>query len=190
MVKEEVIAGIKNAIERGYTLEQAKQTFINAGYNQNEIESAVASIGGIMTQFPRPPQLKSQQPKPPQIPAPLLAPLSPPLPAPLPVKQIQIQQKQPLQSPQPLQSTQSSQSFQPLPRQQLPRQPWLNLNHQAKPAIQPVMQQAIQPATPSEKSRLKLLTIILIIIITILASLFVLTIFFNEALTNFLSNLL
>jgi hypothetical protein len=39
MVNEEILGGIKNAMERGSSFEQAVQSFINAGYNQNEVQS-------------------------------------------------------------------------------------------------------------------------------------------------------
>jgi len=41
MVRKDLIAGLKNAIERGYSLEQAKQSFITAGYNREDVEEAV-----------------------------------------------------------------------------------------------------------------------------------------------------
>lgn len=41
MEKAEITAGIKNAISRGYSLEQAKQSFLNAGYNAEDVEDSV-----------------------------------------------------------------------------------------------------------------------------------------------------
>ncbi len=62
MTKKEIFAGIKNAIERGETLEQAKQTFINAGYSKEEVEEAVASLGrGVITKFPEPSEPKAPE---------------------------------------------------------------------------------------------------------------------------------
>jgi len=52
MEKEEIIAGLRQAIERGHSLEQAKQSFLNAGYNSREVEEAAASISGVLTEFP------------------------------------------------------------------------------------------------------------------------------------------
>ena len=54
MTKEEILAGLKQAIERGESLEQAKQSFINAGYNTREVEEAAASLGGILTKLQTP----------------------------------------------------------------------------------------------------------------------------------------
>ena len=52
MVREDVIAGIKNAIERGYSLEMARQSFINAGYPREEVEAAISAIqsGYVITE--------------------------------------------------------------------------------------------------------------------------------------------
>lgn len=38
---DELVAGIKNAMERGYSVEQASQSFVNAGYNPAEVREAV-----------------------------------------------------------------------------------------------------------------------------------------------------
>jgi hypothetical protein len=39
-MQDELVAGIKNAMERGESLEQAIQSFINAGYNPAEVRAA------------------------------------------------------------------------------------------------------------------------------------------------------
>ena len=44
MPKEEIIGGIKNAMERGASFEQAVQSFINAGYNPEEVKQAASQI--------------------------------------------------------------------------------------------------------------------------------------------------
>ena len=54
MTKEEILAGLKQAIERGESLEQAKQSFINAGYNPRDVEEAAASFEGVLTEYPKP----------------------------------------------------------------------------------------------------------------------------------------
>ena len=48
-MSEELIAGLKNAMERGQSLEQAEQSFISAGYNPEEVRAAgdiISSSGG------------------------------------------------------------------------------------------------------------------------------------------------
>ena len=52
MEKPEIIAGIKNAVARGYSLEQAKQSFINSGYNAKDVEDSASTISGTMLNFP------------------------------------------------------------------------------------------------------------------------------------------
>lgn len=43
-MKEELIGGLKNAIERGEPLEKAIQSFINSGYNATEVRAAAAEL--------------------------------------------------------------------------------------------------------------------------------------------------
>ena len=56
---QELTGGIKNALERGENIEQIKQSFINAGYSQRDVNSSVAEI-----------QSKTTATTPPQTPAP------------------------------------------------------------------------------------------------------------------------
>jgi len=50
MTKEELVGGLKNAIERGSSLEKAIQSFISAGYNPNEVRAAAQDVGkGVTT---------------------------------------------------------------------------------------------------------------------------------------------
>ena len=50
MVRMDIVAGLKNAVERGYSLRQAQQTLINSGYNQAEIMEATNYLtGGLAT---------------------------------------------------------------------------------------------------------------------------------------------
>lgn len=45
-MKEEVKAGILNAMQRGAKLQEAADSFINAGYNPSEVTAAVKEISG------------------------------------------------------------------------------------------------------------------------------------------------
>jgi len=47
--RDEIAAGIRNALERGNSLDSAIQSFINAGYNPNEVEEAAKlfHMGGV-----------------------------------------------------------------------------------------------------------------------------------------------
>ena len=51
MQKEEIIGGLKNGLEKGYSLEQVKASFINAGYNPRDVEDSASFIssGGVLT---------------------------------------------------------------------------------------------------------------------------------------------
>ena len=50
-MNEEIIGGIKNALERGISLDKAAQSFINAGYNPKEVQEAVQVLGGVSAQI-------------------------------------------------------------------------------------------------------------------------------------------
>ena len=57
MPKEEIIGGLRNAIDRGDSLSKAVQTFINAGYNPAEVKAAADLLEkgatGILTTAPK-----------------------------------------------------------------------------------------------------------------------------------------
>ena len=46
MQRPEIVAGIKNAIERGYSIPLAIQSFISAGYNVKDVEDSARVLGG------------------------------------------------------------------------------------------------------------------------------------------------
>jgi len=52
MSSRDIASGIKNALERGENLEQAKQSFLNAGYKKEEVEAASREIYGQRQEVP------------------------------------------------------------------------------------------------------------------------------------------
>ena len=58
-MKEDIIGGLKNAMDRGYTLDAAIQSFINAGYSVNEVKEAASNLstGALSILQPSSPQL-------------------------------------------------------------------------------------------------------------------------------------
>ncbi|MFA6023407.1 MAG: hypothetical protein WC781_04950 [Candidatus Pacearchaeota archaeon] len=59
-MREDIIVAIKNAVERGYSLEQARQVLVNSGYNIGDINEAYNYLtGGVM---PQPISQPSQNP--------------------------------------------------------------------------------------------------------------------------------
>lgn len=44
-MRDEISAGLKNALERGESLDKAVQTFINSGYNPVEVKEAAKNVG-------------------------------------------------------------------------------------------------------------------------------------------------
>ncbi len=64
MVREDIVAGLRNAVEKGEPLEEAKQSFISAGYSKADVEEASSSIQSSSVLFAgrgeNSPQLKIQ----------------------------------------------------------------------------------------------------------------------------------
>ncbi len=48
-MREDIVTGLKNAMQRGESLEKAMRSFINAGYNPIEVRQAAESIYGGAT---------------------------------------------------------------------------------------------------------------------------------------------
>jgi len=49
MVRLDIIAGLKNAVARGYSIEQARTSLLNAGYSIEEINEAINYVTGGVT---------------------------------------------------------------------------------------------------------------------------------------------
>jgi len=49
--EQEIVGGLRNALERGETLAKAKQSFLNAGYKTEEVEAAVQKMPTINSQI-------------------------------------------------------------------------------------------------------------------------------------------
>ena len=64
-MREDIIAGLKNAYERGESVEKAVQAFISAGYNPNEVKEAAKILGfSDSQQEEQKPQSSVQEPIP------------------------------------------------------------------------------------------------------------------------------
>lgn len=91
MTNNEILEGLKTAIERNYTLEQAMMSFFNAGYKKEEIEEAARFLYTNYPQIAAKAKTKSANPGPTISPAPTH---QNPTQKPLPAKaQAQISQK-------------------------------------------------------------------------------------------------
>lgn len=61
MVREDILGGLRNAIERGEDIEQARQSLINAGYPEKDVDDAVSVLGKIEEErkyMPKPEEIK------------------------------------------------------------------------------------------------------------------------------------
>jgi hypothetical protein len=72
MVNDEILGGLKSALERGESLKRAMMTFFNAGYKREEIEEAA----GILNSQGIQPATSSTTPQPPAITKPIVPPRS------------------------------------------------------------------------------------------------------------------
>lgn len=48
--EQEIVGGLKNALDRGENLAKAKQSFLNAGYKPEEVEAAVQKMPAMTSQ--------------------------------------------------------------------------------------------------------------------------------------------
>jgi len=60
-MREDIIAGLKNAYERGESMQKAMQAFINAGYNKEEVEEAARFLNFSYSQQEQPASAPAQQ---------------------------------------------------------------------------------------------------------------------------------
>jgi cell division septation protein DedD len=60
----EIVGGLKNALDRGETLAKAKQTFLSAGYKQEEINAAVQKMPTTTSQIGKPVTAPAKTPTP------------------------------------------------------------------------------------------------------------------------------
>lgn len=59
-MNEELVGGIRAALEHGASLEQAIQGFINAGYKAQDVQEAAQALGGISAHVSAQPLLTAQ----------------------------------------------------------------------------------------------------------------------------------
>ena len=57
MVREDILSGLQNAIERGDSIEEAARSFVNSGYTKAEVQEAVSFLNkGAISQLEKPKQ--------------------------------------------------------------------------------------------------------------------------------------
>ncbi|MBU3912616.1 MAG: hypothetical protein KKB21_05615 [Nanoarchaeota archaeon] len=68
MEKPEISEGLRNALERGYSLELAMSSFINAGYTKQDVIDSAKSFGGSFLNTSSQPVIQTQPSQPSQTP--------------------------------------------------------------------------------------------------------------------------
>ncbi len=169
MVNEEILSGLKNALERGESLKKAMMTFFNSGYKKEEISEAAKVLENYR------PEVQSQQPP--------FQPTTQPQ-SPVPSQPIQ----HPYQSPQ--QFPQQPQFFPQQPQGQFP-QPFPQQPIQQPYPQQPYQQYPNQGVSsygePDKKN--KTVVFLLIFVLVFLVGLLVTIFLFREELVNFFSGM-
>tara|TARA_Y100000310_G_C20687731_1_gene820201 strand:+ start:1535 stop:2191 length:657 start_codon:yes stop_codon:yes gene_type:complete len=136
-MRDEIVSGIKNAIDRGSTMDQAVNSFINAGYNPVEVKQAASFLTSGATSIAGPNQQDVQklpsnqqpqaQPKPEQPAQPQPTQTKPTQTPAQSATQVQTQPAQAQAQPKPEQPTQPAQPVQTQPQ----------TNPQTQPQTQP-----------------------------------------------------
>ena len=62
MARQDIVSGLRNAVERGYSIDVAISSFVNSGYKKDEVTEAAAYLGVV-------PAIAPQKAITPQIPA-------------------------------------------------------------------------------------------------------------------------
>ncbi len=60
MINPDILGGLKSALARGYTLEEAMLSFLNGGYKKEEIDEAAQSLQIQVAQSPTSPEWSPQ----------------------------------------------------------------------------------------------------------------------------------
>lgn len=178
MVKEEIIGGLRIAVSKGHNLEDAMQTFYNAGYKKEDIEAAAREFKSEQISLT---QNQSAQQN--------LIPSKPPL---SPVKKpIEIKKPQPTTHAkvvfppknQLIPPKKAPSSFKPQTQQQRPTQ------FQA-PKTPPTVSNYSQTQQPQQKKGIDVWTVVLIIILALLLGVLASTFFFKQTIIEFLNKFL
>lgn len=59
-MKDEILAGLRNALDRGSSVEEAVQSFINSGYNPQEVRAAAEVLSGGVSDIVYPDESKGK----------------------------------------------------------------------------------------------------------------------------------
>ncbi len=168
-MREDIVAGLRNALERGASLEQAVQSFINAGYNPAEVQEAMRGLSFGATTMINPeaePKVAGQAVSPPR----------PRITQQAPIEQTQVGQMQ-RQTAQKLEMSQlpQQQLTQPIREQEMP---------QSYPQRLSDIRAGIKMAQPRKSNSVLIITMIIILLLLIGGLIYV--IIFGE---EFLSSL-
>ncbi|MBI2047158.1 hypothetical protein HYT26_03280 [Candidatus Pacearchaeota archaeon] len=53
MARQDIVSGLRNAVERGYSIDVAISSFVNSGYKKEEVAEAAAYVGDLAAIAPQ-----------------------------------------------------------------------------------------------------------------------------------------
>jgi hypothetical protein len=173
MVNNDILGGLKSALTRGYTLEEAMLSFFNAGYKREDIQEAAKALQSTIAIQPKielqpkpiwePPKKKIQEP---------LPPFKPELKTRIPVSQVQVQA--------PVVSKPIVQK--PIEQKVIVKE--------KEPIATPIKQPEVSKvSTYTGKSRIKTITIILVVLLAILLGILGLMYAFRSQIISFFNSI-
>ncbi len=169
MVNKDILGGLKSALTRGYSLEEAMLSFFNAGYKRNEIEEAAQSL-----------QMMQTTPKPEFKPQPIFPPTpKPSVPVEIPKPKI------------PAISVQAPVVSMPVIQKSVPVQIEQPIFEEKPIQVQPKIQRQISrvSAYPSYNARIRTITIVLIILLVVLLGILGLMYLFKNQIIAFFNSI-
>ena len=172
MVNNDILGGLKSALTRGYSLEEAMLSFFNAGYKREDIQEAAKALQSTISIQPQielqpkpiwePPKKKVQAP---------LPPFKPELKTRIPVSQVQVQA--PVVS-------------KPVVQKPVEQKPAI----EKEPIVTPVKHPAISRVSEyAGNSRIKTITVILVILLAILLGILGLMYLFRSQIISFFNSI-
>ncbi len=216
MVRGDIIGGIKIALSRGQSLQDAMQSFYNAGYKKEEIMDAARTLKNqgfvpeIVAEKPKLGDKKSQE-QTQQVSIPSITPSAPslkpvaqkpktPIPATAPIPkpqtptttlthaepQLQVKKEHLGLIPQP--TTMQTKSLTPIKSK--PEEKKSQIPLPPPPLQRQVPKQVVSAYAQPEKKRTDFLTILLVVILLLLVGVLIGVFFFREAIVEFLTKVL
>jgi len=186
MADKELVEGLRTALSKGESLEQAMYTFFNAGYEKSKVEEAARALVYQGQAEPMPQRQPEEMPQRPVSPQPRLKPKPQPIvkPSPMPLlpQKVEPQLRPAPVIPKPMPSPEPSPE-KPLPEPYVPKKPSEEI---IKEPLKQIVSGYEKQKAPKKKLAVILLIVFLIVLLSGLASVFI----FRAELIEIFNNLI